>query len=291
VGDESAASKKSHILAMTVTIIIVMLFLSLHGKSNEALSRIRTSGIIRVGYAVEPPFAMHGDNGDVIGESPDIAKKIAQSLQIAKIEWVQTNFDSLINELDADRFDVIAAGMFITPERAKRVCFSCPTLKVGQGILVKKGNPLNLSSYRTIVENKNIKVAALTGSVEEQELLKSGLQPTSLISVPDALTGLKSVEAGHLDCPVLSSVTLKRMAAEQQTLLVEVVAPLSDRENFGYSAFAFRKQDKQLAAAWNQALEDLIGSAGHLDIIARYGLTVEDLPDMKLEELAHENSK
>jgi membrane-bound lytic murein transglycosylase MltF len=72
------------------------------------------------------------------GESPEVAKQIAARLEVRQVKWRQAEFGALIAELEAGRIDVIAAGMFMTPERAQRVSFSVPSFHVRQGLWCPK---------------------------------------------------------------------------------------------------------------------------------------------------------
>ncbi|MCH5710081.1 transporter substrate-binding domain-containing protein, partial [Salmonella enterica] len=81
---------------------------------------------------------------------------------------VLTEFGSLIPGLQAKRFDIIAAGMYVTPERCGQVAFSNPTYGVGQAFLVKQGNPKNLHSYEDVVKNPDAKLGVVVGAIEAE---------------------------------------------------------------------------------------------------------------------------
>lgn len=194
---------------------------------------------------------------------------------------MQTDFDQLIAELLARRFDVIAAGMFITPERAQKVRFSDPCFHVQPGLLVRLENPLQLHSYQDIVSNPAVKIAVLSGSVEERYLQATGAAADQLVSVPDALTGQTSVASGLTDGLALSSVTVRWMAAHDPSGRTEAAVPFSAQlidPAWGYGGFAFRPQDRQLADAWNSAMAAFVASAEHAQLVSQFGFTTEELP-------------
>ena len=58
---------------------------------------------------------------------------------IAQVDGVLTEFGSLIPGLQAGRFDIIAAGMFVNPKRCEQMQFSEPTYGIGQAFLVAEG--------------------------------------------------------------------------------------------------------------------------------------------------------
>jgi polar amino acid transport system substrate-binding protein len=240
---------------------------------------------LRIGYAVEAPYAFLAADGEVTGESPEIARVIAAKLGIARIEWIQTSFASLLTDLELNRFDVVAAGMFITAERAARVTFSRPSFHALQALLVGGGNPRRLHSYADAVARPGVKIAVVAGSVEETLLSNLGLPRPRLIAVPDAQTGQAAVISGLADGLALSSPTIRwmsRLALHGET---EMAAPFRQVESaeaarLGYGAFAFRPRERALADPWNTAMADFIGTAEHRALVANFGFTREEIENL-----------
>lgn len=247
---------------------------------DTSLTHLQENKRIRIGYAIEAPYAYISTDGTVTGESIEVAKVIVEALGIDHIKWIETNFDTLIAGLLEDRFDVIAAGMFIQPERAKKVQFSNPTFHVKPGLLVPVGNPLQLHSYEDIA-SKGATVAVLYGSVEETLLRDAGVAESHLVLVPDALTGETALRTGLVDGLALSSPTVQWIATNDPTYTTEaiVITKVSTLDpNWGYGAFAFRPTDDQLIEAWNRELSAYIGSPNHLNLITPFGFTEAELP-------------
>lgn len=258
---------------------------------DDSLARIRQDGVIRIGYALEPPYAFLAEDGQVSGESPEIAKLIVSRLGVKRIEWRLVGFSELINDLNQGYIDVIAAGMFITPQRNEWVRFSEPTFHVQQGLLVAKGNPLGLHGYQQAMKKAGVRLAVLTGSIEEQLLQKLGMADDRLLRVPDAQTGKAAVETGQADGLALSQPSLRWAIQESPIAATELASPFTqpDRVEFkhhGYGAFAFRPGDKQLLMAWNHAMKEYINSPVHEMLIARFGFSREELPgDIRTDEV------
>ncbi len=249
---------------------------------DKSLSLIRQRGKIIIGYAVEAPYAFLTLEGQVTGESPEVASRMASRLGIARVEWRQVEFSDLIPELEAGRIDVIAAGMFITPEREQQVNFSLPTFRVQQGLLVLRGNPRQLHSYQQAFTLKEVSIAVLSGSVEEKLLQDLGFSAERLLIVPDANTGKMAVETGLADGLALSAPTLRWMVISQSLERLELAEPFDQppmgSHPLGIGGFAFRKSDQKLIKAWNVQLGQFIGSPEHLALIQRFGFTSEELP-------------
>lgn len=270
-------------LALAALLTAAMAWLGFMLSSHdEALDRVRKTSTLRIGYAVEAPYALVATDGRVTGESPELARLVAARMDVKNIKWIQTSFDALIVELQEGRFDVIAAGMFITPERSEAVTFSEPTLRVRPGLLVPAGNPKDLVSYRGVMARPELRVAALGGSVEERDLRTLGLPASMLLTVPDAFAGRWAVESGAADALVLSLPTIRRMALESPKTLAAI--PLSAHDADGgtrstfYVAFAFSRENAALWEAWNKAQSAIIGTPAHLAAIAPFGFSADDLP-------------
>jgi polar amino acid transport system substrate-binding protein len=252
------------------------------GRGDRSLAVLRVAGRIRVGYAVERPYAFLRSDGQVDGESPALARLVATRLGIGHIDWVAADFDELIPALLAGRCDVVAAGLFVTKERARRVAFSRPTLHVPQGLLVRVGNPAGLRSYEQAVAAPRARLAAVAGSVEESWLRAAGLQEPRLLVVPDARTGEVAVASGLVEGLALSEPALRASLAERPgplQLAQPFVQPAGAR--MGYVAFAFRRGEGALLAAWDAALDELVGGPEHAALLARLGLDDRWLPDRR----------
>lgn len=257
---------------------------------DGALERIRSTGIVRIGYAVEPPYAMISADGRITGESPELARLVAARMGIRRIEWIQTSFDALIADLQEDRFDLIAAGMFITPERRKAVLFSDPTLRVMPGLLVRAGTPAMPRSYDAIIARPALRIAALAGSVEEQQLRAGGLPADRLLSVPDAVAGRAAVESGAVDALALSLPTIRTMAQARpdtlEALPLEYSPSGAGTASIFHVAFAFSPRHGELRRAWNAAQAGVRGTPAHLQAIAPFGFDAASLPGPTAEEHA-----
>src|SRR5947209_19109378 len=95
-------------------------------SSEDVLGQARKAGYIRVGFANEAPYGYADSSGVLTGEAPTVAGAIMKKLGVPNLEGVLTEFGALIPGLMANRFDMIAAGMFITPLRCNAILFSNP---------------------------------------------------------------------------------------------------------------------------------------------------------------------
>lgn len=240
-------------------------------------------GALRVGVAVESPYVFFDERRQLSGLEIEVVKHVAEKLGVKRIDWQQTDFNLLIPELNAGRFDMIAAGLFITPKRARSVSFSEPTFHVGQTLMVRAGNPRQLHAYEDIKREPTLKVAVLYASVEADLLREIGVSDSQLVVVPDPATGRAAVETGLADCLALSAPTVRQIVEKQQSGLLEMARPFTQPSlpggaYRGFGAMAFRDGDQGLRETWNRQLASFIGGAEHRALLSRFGFNDEELP-------------
>src|SRR5699024_2433932 len=93
--------------------------------------------------------AYKDDDGKLAGAAVEVAKAVFDEMGL-EMEGHLAEWDNLIPGVKNNKFDVITAGMAINPERCESVDFAEPSVIYGEGIIVEKGNPMDLHSYEDI---------------------------------------------------------------------------------------------------------------------------------------------
>jgi polar amino acid transport system substrate-binding protein len=254
------------------------------GGNLTTLERIRKAGVVKVGFANEAPYAyIDSKTGKLTGESPEIARVILKRLGIKKVKGVLVEFGSLIPGLKAGRFDIIAAGMYITPPRCGQIAFSNPTYGIGEAFIVRKGNPYNLHSYEDIKKNPNVRFGVVTGAIEREYAMKVGIPRSQIKVLPDTASALEAVAAGRIDAYGGTSLTVRDLLKKAHNPRLQQALPFTDpvidgKTVRGYGAFGFRKQDKGLVTAFDRELEQFVPSQEHLDLVKPFGFSKQELP-------------
>ncbi|MFC0042045.1 ectoine/hydroxyectoine ABC transporter substrate-binding protein EhuB [Actinomadura rayongensis] len=245
------------------------------------LERARKDGAIRVGFANEAPYGYTDTSGKLTGEAPELARVIFRELGIGKVEGVQVDFGGLIGGLKAKRFDAIAAGMFVTPDRCKEVAFADPEYVAKSAFLVPKGNPKGLVQA-TDPGKKGVKVGVLTGAVEADYAAKLGVKAGDIKTFTDQASAYEGLKAGRVDCVWLTRISLADVLAKHKGAPFEVTAPfgpvIGGKEQFGAGAFAFRPADADLVKAFNGKLAELKSANRLLPILQPFGFTQAEMP-------------
>ena len=247
------------------------------------LARARRQGRLRIGYANEAPYAYFDATvRRVTGEAPEIARTILADMGIREVEGELTEFGSLIPGLKARRFDIIAAGMYVLPERCREIDFSNPTYRVGEAFLVVSGNPNRLHAYQDVVTQADAILAVVAGAVQRRYARQSGIPDERVVVYPDAVSAMEGVAAGRADAYAATSLTVNNLLSRSSGK-VDRAVPFAD-PHFdgavvrGYGAFGFRKMDDELRQAFNDRLSQFIGTPRHLALVRPFGFTEREMP-------------
>ena len=94
-------------------------------RQSSTIEKVIRSGKLRVGMSTFIPWAMQSKTGEWIGFEIDVAKKLAEDMEV-EVEFVPTKWEGLIPSLLTGKFDLIIAGMMGTPTRALKINFTRP---------------------------------------------------------------------------------------------------------------------------------------------------------------------
>lgn len=109
-------------------------------------AEIAKSGTIRVGvFSDKKPFGSVGQDGQYEGYDIVYAKRIAEDLKV-KVRFVPVEAASRVEFLTSGKVDVILANFTVTPERAQKVDFAKPYMKVSLGAVSPKGKAVTRES-------------------------------------------------------------------------------------------------------------------------------------------------
>lgn len=245
------------------------------------LQKAKDSGTITVGFANEAPYGYTDKSGKLTGEAPELARAIFKNLGIDEIKGVQVDFGGLIGGLNAKRFDAIAAGMFITPERCASAAFANPEYVAKSAFMVPEGNPKGLKAAED-PGKKGVKVGVLTGAVEAGYAEKTGVKKGDIKTFADQASAFEGLKAGRIDCIWLTRISLADLLTKHKGQGFEVTdafTPVIDgKEQLGAGAFAFRKADTDLVNAWNGELAKLQQGNKLLPILQPFGFTQAEMP-------------
>jgi polar amino acid transport system substrate-binding protein len=204
-----------------------------------------------------------------IGSDIDIAGAVAAQMGV-KAEFKNTTFDSIIAALVAKKCDAIISGMNDTAQRRKQVSF-VDYLKVGQSIMVKKGNPEHITSLASLA-GKTVSVESGTTdrdflAAQSAKLAKSGKKAINIKTFPKDTDAASALKAGRVDAYFGDSPVAVYYAAKDPAFQIggSPIAPIA-------IGIAIRHGDP-LIAATQKAVNALYANGTMKKIVAKWGMT------------------
>lgn len=133
----------------------------------DRLSHITSRGVIVVGMNVGyHPFQFRNEKEEICGFDVDIAKKLAEALNV-ELEIKDYPWTDLIPALkNLGEIDIIISGMTRTLERAKEVNFTDPYFVTGQVVVLSEKNN-HISNYQEL-DKEEKKIAVVKGTTGEE---------------------------------------------------------------------------------------------------------------------------
>jgi polar amino acid transport system substrate-binding protein len=250
------------------------------GGSSQ-LTNLKNAGTIKVGIAGEQPYGYTNTAGEVTGEAPEVARAIFKKLGVPNVSAQQTDFDTLIQGLTAGQYDMVAAGMDITPERCKSATFSVPDYTALVAFLVPKGNPKQVTDFAS-AKAKGVTLAVETGAVEKDFATAAGISSSQMQSFasPDEL--LSAVTTGRAYAAVLTDISFNTLVKQNPNANVEVTpgfAPVVNGKKQGETGgFVFRKNETDLVNQFNQQLSQMHSNGEWLKIVQPFGFSQGNVP-------------
>jgi polar amino acid transport system substrate-binding protein len=225
-----------------------------------SLSQFKKNGIT-VGFANEKPFDYQSKSGKVTGEAPTLARYLLGKLGIKKLNFKVVDFNGLVPGLQKGHFDMTAAGAAINPKRAKKVLYADPDYCVGEALAVKKGNPKNLSDYKSVKKNSDAKLAVESGAVEAQFAKQIGIPSNRIVTFSNNQALVSAVKGGRADAFSLTENTVrdlvKTSGGGKLQALQGFTPVINGKPQTQCGGFQFSKSNKALRDAFNKQLHSL----------------------------------
>lgn len=245
------------------------------------LKEVTDRGYIRIAVANEIPYGYVDPNGDAKGAGPDVAKEVVKALGIEpeNIQWVVTNFSSLIPGLQANRFDMTAAEMAIRPERCQKVVYSEPNTSYGEGLLVATGDPKGIHTYADFAK-PDMKVAVMAGADQLNMMQSLGVPEENIVTIAANADAISTVSTGRADAYAATGLTASELASKSDKveLATDFVDPVVDgKEVRSWGGFNFNSDSTDLRDAFNAELVKFKKSDAWKKILSDYGFTPADI--------------
>ncbi len=227
---------------------------------------------MKLAYLIEPPFNFRDNAGKVIGCDIEVAEHVLQELGHGPVELIEAAFAELLPGVATGRWRM-TTGLFGTEERRKIASFSRPVWALPDGLLVKKGNPLQIAGYRSIAGNPDCIVAIVRDQFQHRTAVEFAV-PGNRIAIFDTYAeAAVAVRDGCADAYASVARAHSGFMAQNPSWALEVVAiPLSEKAP-AFGSFAFGPSDIELIDAVDEVLARYLGSPAHRETMSGYGFS------------------
>jgi polar amino acid transport system substrate-binding protein len=271
----------THKLLKTATAAAILALLGASAAGAVTLKEIQDRGYVRIAVANEIPYGFVDPSGAAKGAGPDVAAAIFEKLGIKgdDIQWVVTNFSSLIPGLQANRFDMTAAEMAIRPERCQKVIYSEPNTSYGEGLLVADGNPKDVHSYSDFAKD-GMKVAIMAGADQLHMLQSLKVPEGNIVTIASNSDAISTVSTGRADAYAATGLTASELASKSDKVAIvkDFKDPVVDgKEVRSWGGFNFNTDSPDLRDAFNKELAAFKKTDEWKKILSDYGFTPADI--------------
>ncbi|RHW37420.1 ABC transporter substrate-binding protein [Lysinibacillus yapensis] len=235
------------------------------GSDSEPTSG--ESKVLRVGTSADyAPFEFVDTavSDDIIGFDIDLANMIAERLGY-ELQFTNSDFNSLIPGLQANKYDFVISGMTPTEERDKVVDFSEPYYETEQYLVsLKESNINSMEDLKGKVvggQVSSIQLELAEGFADEY-----GFTVESRDLIPQLIQEMKN---GRLDGAVIENIVSENYLAQNDDLAafpVEVEEP-------DYKAVVFQ-EGSELKAEFDKVIKELIDE-GKIEELKKKWFVVE----------------
>ncbi len=256
-------------LPLLVALTVVSLFAPA-GQAQPTLPLIDQGKLIWGVSATFPPFESV-DNGKMVGFDVDLVDAMTAKMKLQSAP-AAIQFKGLIPALLGGRIDTIVSAMYINPERSQVVDF-IPYLRVGDQLLVTKGNPLHLAALADLCGHR---IAVPVGTVYEKQARqlaadcqKNGKPALTLMSLTSTAVGALAVKEGRADVIIASTPTVAALIKDSPDAFQTAGSTFDNNTLLG---MGFSKGKSGLKDAMAAALKAIVADGTYIELVKKYGL-------------------
>lgn len=217
--------------------------------SGSLIERINNKGTVTVGTeGTYAPFTYHDKDGKLTGYDVEVTRAVAEKLGV-KVEFKETQWDSMMAGLKAGRFDVVANQVGLTsPERQATFDKSEPYSWSGAVLVARKD-----SNIKSIADIKGVKTAqSLTSNYGE----KAKAAGAELVPVDGLAQSLTLIEQKRADATLNDELAVLDYLKKNPNAGVKIVWSAPADEKVG-SGLIVNKGNDEAVAKFSTAINEL----------------------------------
>jgi polar amino acid transport system substrate-binding protein len=263
---------KRSLAASAVALVPLLLAACGGGPSAQSAADnpygLQQPGTLRAGTLTDAPPNVFLKDGKFTGFDNDLLTAVAGKLGL-KVEFVGTEFSSLLAQVKTGKFDVGSSSISITEARKKTVDF---TNKYDFGFLgldVPKG-----SGITSFAQLPGKRVVVVQGTVQDDFATRENLNP---VRVPDYNAALNQLRTGTADAWITPAEIGEKTAGDSGGKVLAVAKQLDP----GGIAYAVAPGDDKLRAALDKGIDAVVADGTWAKLQKQYYPSREIPADFK----------
>ena len=248
------------ILSIVLAIMCLFAFTGFVGEADRADVSVRQEAsaekVLRVGTnSSSPPFAYYQEASKThIGFDIELMKGLAGNMGYDRVEFVQTEADSLLPSLQDGKVDAVISCMTVTDEQRSAVDFTEPYLKKSSVVIALSST----ETYSTdAMKDKHIAVEAGSTYVEQAKHFSG-----AIVECGSAEEALKAVLDKKADFAVMDYYTARFYVTHFYKDKLNLIAELPNDTETSVG-IAVAKGNKEMLDKLNAALQNYRGTAAY----------------------------
>jgi ABC-type amino acid transport substrate-binding protein len=225
-------------------------------------------GTLSIGtYFVNPPFE-YVSGGQRIGFEVDLVNEIAARLSLAAL-FVDTEWETILQQMQAGQYDCIVGGITITPERQRLLAWSTPYMTTTLSLVVDGRRSPNM---RRMADFRNASVGVQAATTDYDIAIRmqrkgeiGSVKVYPFARIQDAMVDLA---AGRITAVMKVYPVAAWLARQTPGLVIAAQVP-DDPQPLG---IGFRHDQPELLAAVNRTLTDLQRDGSYARLAQKWGV-------------------
>ncbi|QEL12702.1 transporter substrate-binding domain-containing protein [Kushneria phosphatilytica] len=231
---------------------------SLVVQADDATSGDGPRDIVRIAVDVPyPPMEYRTPDGKLAGFDIDLGNTLCERAQF-KCEWIVQNWDGIIPGLLARKYDAIMSSMRITEARSRRVLFTDPYAQSPKVWVARRNSDINLENHKSL---SALSAGVQRGTTQDRYVTERYGDVLDIHRYATADDAAVDMQSGRLDLVFLNyPVALDTLKIGKPDSEFTQLGPRIDSPEsiFGKgNAIAVRPRDRDLATAFNKALDEV----------------------------------
>jgi len=230
---------KYRLQALLLGLLLALGVSSASAASGSSLNKVLDSGTLRVGTTGDfnPMSFKDPETREYRGHQIDAAKQLAADLGV-EIEFVPTDWKTLINGIVADKYDIVMTGTSMTVGRAKAAGYTIPWGRTGYLPLARKGKADRFKSWEDL-NSADVTIGYNLGT-SFADFVKNRLPKAKRKEVESPARDWQELLAGRVDVTISSTLEAGKLSSTHEQLII----PFQETANSLPLSFMVRQDDQ-----------------------------------------------